>query len=58
MPVKVSKRRGKFRIVEADTGRIVKTSKGRARDGGGHKDRERAQRQATAINTSLAKKRK
>lgn len=55
MPVKVVKRGDKYRIVEEVNGeeRIVKTGKGNAVDGGGHKTREEADRQARAINRSL-----
>jgi len=49
MPVKVAKRGGKFRVVEP-SGRIAKTSTGKARDGGGHASRAAAQRQANAMN--------
>jgi len=55
MPVKVAKRRGRWRIVEPD-GRIAKTNKGRARDGGGHSSKAGAQAQAAAINRSLRKR--
>jgi hypothetical protein len=50
MPAKVAKRGGKFRVVEARTGRIVKNKAGTAADGGGHRSRARAQAQARAIN--------
>lgn len=49
MPVKVSKRRGRFRIVEG-SGRIAKTKRGNAVDGGGHSSKAKAVRQANAIN--------
>ena len=49
MPVKVAKRGGKYRIVER-SGRVAKTSSGNARDGGGHRSRTQAARQARAIN--------
>jgi len=49
MPVHVVKRAGKFRVVGAG-GRIEKTAKGKARDGGGHASKEKARRQARAIN--------
>ena len=50
MPVKVAKRRGKWRVVEP-SGRIAKTPKGNARDGGGHKTKQSAVRQVRAINS-------
>ena len=49
MPVSVSKRSGKFRIVDP-SGKITKNKAGTAVDGGGHIDRQRAQKQAAAIN--------
>lgn len=51
MPVTVRKRGTKFRVVEANSGRIATTSKGNARDGGGHRSKARAQSQARAINS-------
>lgn len=51
MPVKVSKQGDKYRVVKASTGRIEKTSTGKARDGGGHKNKSTAERQARAINS-------
>lgn len=56
MPVKIVKRRGKYRLVDASTGRIDMTDKGNPRDGGGHKDKAKAERQAGYINEALAKK--
>lgn len=50
MPVKVVKRRGKYRVVESATGRIAKTENGKARDGGGHASKDKAVRQVRAIN--------
>lgn len=49
MPVKVVKKQGKFRLVEPN-GRVAKTKNGRARDGGGHRSRAKAVRQARAMN--------
>ena len=57
MPVKVRKRNGKYRIVEPND-RIAKTSKGNARDGGGHRSRAKAERQMRAINAALSRKKK
>ena len=50
MPVTVKKRGGQYRVVEKSTGNIAKTSKGKARDGGGHASRARAGAQAGHIN--------
>jgi len=50
MPVKVVKRGDKFRVVEASNGRLSRGSNGAVTDGGGHSSREKAQRQANAIN--------
>ncbi len=52
MPVKVEKRSGKYRVVEASSGRIAKNASGTAADGGGTTNRERAARQARAINAN------
>lgn len=58
MPVKVVQRGHKYRIVEAETGRVAKRSTGKPVDGGGHVWRDKAERQARAINASLEKKEK
>ncbi len=50
MPVKVAKRGERFRVVNAASGKIEKTSAGKARDGGGHATKQKAQQQANAIN--------
>lgn len=58
MPVTVAKRGGKWRVVEkvgAET-KIAKNAAGTAADGGGHESREKAERQARAINRSLSKR--
>lgn len=52
MPVMVRKRGDKYRVVEKATGRIVKTDSGKPRDGGGHRDKGVAKRQAQAINSN------
>jgi hypothetical protein len=49
MPLKVQKRNGKYRLVEP-SGKIAKTGKGTARDGGGHRTRKQARQQPRAIN--------
>lgn len=51
MPVKVLKRGDKFRIIESATGRIAMSDGGKAVDGGGHKTKSKAKRQARAINS-------
>lgn len=53
MPVMVAKRNGKFRVVEAETGKIATNNAGTAVDGGGHSSRARALAQVRAINRSL-----
>lgn len=55
MPVKTEKRGDKYRVVEADTGRISKTDNGRPRDGGGHGSRTKCNSQVRAINSSRHK---
>ena len=57
MPVKVTKRGKKFRVVESDTGRIAKNVAGNALDGGGKASKAAVQRQASAVNISQARKR-
>lgn len=56
MPVKVKKVRGKYRVVEADTGKIAKNKGGTALDGGGHGTSAKASAQARAVNASLRKR--
>lgn len=59
MPVIVRKRRGKYRIVEKSTGRLARPKKdAKPSDGGGHRSRAKADRQARAINTAWARKRR
>lgn len=57
MPVSVSRRSGKYRIVEPD-GSIATTDRGHARDGGGHSTYEHALRQMRAINMHLRENKK
>lgn len=52
MPAKVVKKAGKYRVVNANTGKIMKTSKGHARDGGGMTTKAKAQRQANVLNAT------
>jgi hypothetical protein len=54
MPVKVLRRNGIFRVVEANTGRIAKNAGGTAVDGGGHSSRRMATGQVRAINASTS----
>ena len=51
LPVYVKKLNGKYRIIEAQ-GRIAKTPLNHAVDGGGHKTKAKALRQAGHINSS------
>jgi hypothetical protein len=53
MPVKVVKRGGRYRVVEASSGKLAKGSKGKPRDGGGHSSADKAKRQVRAINMHL-----
>jgi hypothetical protein len=53
MPVKTVKRGDKFRIIEANTGRIAKNKGGTALDGGGYKSKDKAKAQVSAVNISL-----
>ena len=52
MPVCISKRGEKWRVIECDSGRIAKNASGTAVDGGGHDTESSARRQARAINAS------
>lgn len=54
MPVHVERRGGKYRLIEPG-GQVATTSQGTARDGGGHPNRDKAERQARAINSNLEK---
>lgn len=51
MPVTTRKRGNKHRVVKKNSGRIEKTKTGRPRDGGGHRSKAKARRQARAINS-------
>ncbi len=55
MPVHVRKRGAVYRVCEP-SGRIAMTDNKKPRDGGGHLSRERADRQARAINAGLKRK--
>lgn len=55
MPVKVLRVRNKYRVVDEETGKISRALRGdgkpgRPSDGGGHDDKEKAERQAGHIN--------
>jgi hypothetical protein len=55
MPAMVRKRGNKFRVVEPSNGdsvKLVRGTGGTPVDGGGHKTRAAARRQAQAINAS------
>ena len=49
MPVKVLKLKGLYRLVEP-TGRLARSVHGKAADGGGHVEKEKAKRQAGYMN--------
>jgi len=51
MPVVARKIGGKWRIVEAASGRIAMTPRGKPRDGGGHASKEKALAQVRAMNS-------
>lgn len=55
MPVVVRKQGKKFRVVEASSGKVVKTAGGGKADGGGHRTRAEAESQARGINRSLSR---
>jgi hypothetical protein len=55
MPVHTGKRNGKWRILEGD-GSISTTSSGKPKDGGGHRSKTKADRQARAINEGVKEK--
>lgn len=57
MPVTVRRRGGRYRVVEAATGRVARNRAGTAVDGGGFRSRGRAMAQARAINASLHRRR-
>ena len=54
MPVTTKLIRGRYRVVEEDTGRIATNQAGTPVDGGGFTKQDRAERQVSAINRSLA----
>jgi len=56
MPLIVKKRGDKFRLIEANTGRIAKTATGKAVDGGGKSTESAIKRQIRAINISKARR--
>lgn len=56
MPVKVMRKGGKFRVVESESEKVARNAAGTPVDGTGHSSRAAAQRQATAINLSEARK--
>lgn len=54
--VQVKKIGSKYRLVEKGTGRIARLeSTGTARDGGGHRSKAKAARQAGYVNTAIRK---
>jgi hypothetical protein len=50
MPVTVKKQQGRWRVVEASTGKIAKNKAGTPVDGGGHNTEMGAKAQARAVN--------
>jgi hypothetical protein len=52
MPVTIELRLDKYRIVEAESGKIAKNESGNAIDGGGHATKSKAMAQMVAINRS------
>lgn len=55
MPAKVTERGGKFRVIEASSGDLVRNNSGTPADGGGHSTRTAAEKQAAAINANERK---
>lgn len=55
MPAVVRKEGKKFRVVDDDTGQVLKNAAGTSADGGGHTSEAAADRQARAINRSLSR---
>lgn len=53
MPVTVAKKGDVYRVVEARTGKVAKNKAGTALDGGGHRSKGKASKQAAAVNVSL-----
>jgi hypothetical protein len=51
MPATVKKRGSKWRVVEAESGNLVRQD-GSPVDGGGHSSKKKAQQQAQAINAN------
>lgn len=56
MPVVARKRGKKYRVVEKSSGAVAKNKGGTAADGGGHRSKAKAQKQASAINAGLKRK--
>lgn len=56
MPATVVKRGNKWRVIDANNGKITKNKSGTAVDGGGYSSKEKAQAQARAINASLSRR--
>jgi len=50
MPVTVKRLKDKYRVVDADTGRIVKSVNGKPVDGGGHSFEAKCARQCEHVN--------
>jgi hypothetical protein len=56
MKVKVKHMKGKYRLVDQETGCIAKNANGTPFDGGGHSGKEKADRQSVYINDSVDRK--
>lgn len=56
MPVKIKPMGGKWRVVEANSGKIAKNKAGTALDGGGHSSKDAALKQVGAVNSSLERR--
>lgn len=56
MPVKTERRDGKWRVVEASTGRIARRKGGKPMDSGGFASRAGATAQASAVNLSMRRR--
>ena len=58
MPVMTRKLRGKFRLIESESGKLARNEKGTPIDGGGSQDKAKVDRQARAVNANLSEKKK
>lgn len=49
LPPRVRLRNGLYRVIEGNTNKLCRNQKGHVMDGGGHDDKEKAERQAQHI---------